>query len=99
MPEIYVIARLWNFYCTLKNKEILKENDLPKFMKTSDYSVFDDLKGLSGEKRVCAFLSKIQILFPKVFIDPVIDNLSCKLYFSALDNYLLGIDPETLEVL
>lgn len=99
LPEIYVIARLWNFYCTLKNKEILKENDLPKFMKSDNYSVFDDLKGLSGEKRVCAFLSKIQILFPKVFIDPVIDNLSCKLYFSALDNYLFGINPETLEVL
>lgn len=99
LPEIYVIARLWNFYCTLKNKEILKENDLPKFVKTNDYSVFDDLKGLSGEKRVCTFLSKIQILFPKVFIDPVIDNLSCKLYFSALDNYLLRIDPKTLEVL
>lgn len=98
LPEIYVIARLWNFYCTLKNKEILKENDLPKFMKTNDYSDFDDLKGLSGEKRVCTFLIKIQILFPKVFIDPVIDNLSCKLYFSALDN-LFGINPKTIEVL
>ena len=99
LPEIYVIARLWNFYCTLKNKEILKENDLPKFMKTNDYSGFDDLKGLSGEERVYTFLNKLYELFPSVFINPVLDRFSCKLYFNALDNYLFGINPEILEVL
>jgi len=88
-PEIHVIARLYNFYYMLKRAGILKETDLPEFMKSDNYSAFDDLKSLSGEVRVYTFLNKLYELFPSVFINPVLDRFSCKLYFNALDNYLL----------